>query len=70
MENKTKKLYIDDYVFKISDDPATLEQTLWNQAFECGIGHLYNQLGWQGGTIHQVRDKIMEYKIKWNKGSR
>lgn len=62
------KLNINDYVFKIPDNEKEVENVLYEQAFGCGINHLYRQCGWQGGTIHQIKAYIMEYKRKWNQG--
>ena len=58
---------IDDVVFKVEDDRKSVESALYDVKPEV-LEHFYSQAGWNGGTIHQLVDYIMEKKKSWNTG--
>lgn len=60
---------IDYYVFKVGD--GEVEKVLWDNCFEDDtlLRRLMHQIGWQGGTIHQVIGYVQQQKAKWNKGT-
>lgn len=66
------KWSIDSYVFRIADERKAVEEALWDAAFsdDSLLRELCRQCGWQGGTIHQVVDYVMQQKAKWNAGGR
>ena len=60
---------IDYYVFKVKDE--NFEQVLWANCLEDDglLRRLMEQVGWNGGTIHQLIAYISGQKAKWNKGA-
>jgi hypothetical protein len=61
---------IDFFTFKVKDDE--LEKELWDSCFDNKLllNNLLRQIGWKGGTIHQVIEYIKKQKEKWNNGGR
>lgn len=60
---------IDDFVFKVEDRIDIVIAALWDKCFSDKNFLTYvitKQIGWQGGTIYQVADYIMQQKEKWN----
>ena len=57
--NKTGAQHLEWYIHCVA--PDNVEKMLYKNAFEDDtvIRHLCNALGWDGGTIHQVRDAIL-----------
>jgi hypothetical protein len=57
------KWTIKDFVY-LTKDEKTLDAILWKFAFENdnNIRGLCNELGWNGGTIHQIKDEIIKRK--------
>ena len=66
------KWMIDSYVFRVADDRNAVEAELYKYCLDDDrvLRHLMKQIGWDGGTIHQVVDYVMRQKEKWNAGGR
>ena len=61
------KWTIKDFVY-LTKDEKTAEQTLWKYCMENedNLRSLCHELGWNGGTIHQVLAEIMKKKDELN----
>lgn len=58
---------IDYYVFRVKDKDVA--NVLFDNCLDDNtlLRQLMHQIGWQGGTIHQVAAYIRQQKVKWNK---
>jgi len=66
--NKPGSQHLSWYLHCVS--PEIVEKMLWKNAFEDDmvVRELCHELGWQGGTIHQVRDAIIEKQKEHKQG--
>ena len=60
---------IDSYVSMIADNRNAVEQSLWDAALSDSslLKELCQKCGWEGGTIHQVVDYVMQQKATYKR---